>query len=135
MTNSPSDQIVEVMARVMYALCPYEDQETDLDGRPVGKPYTVDWDSDGLGDDIRGEWIASAQAALSALKQAGWRVVRASICRAFVSIEESQLGQEKWAIIIHRGQERSLWGRYATKTEADAQAHEALKYLEERGER
>lgn len=51
---------------------------------------------------------------------------------ALVTIEESQLGPKRWAVIILRSGEklpRTLWDRYATQAEAEAGAEAASAYL------
>lgn len=51
---------------------------------------------------------------------------------AMVTIEEGQLGGERWAVIITRPGAtipRTLWGRFATQGEAVAAAEGARAYL------
>lgn len=48
---------------------------------------------------------------------------------AHVEIEEGQLGPTSWAVIIWRGSQRSLWGRYESQVEAQQQKAEATEYL------
>ena len=54
--------------------------------------------------------------------------------KAAVEIEESQLGKNRWAVIILRpgaSIPRTLWGRYATQAEAQEGAKEARTYLDQ----
>jgi len=51
---------------------------------------------------------------------------------AWVDIEEWQLGPHPWAVIIWRGQARTLWGRFAHQAEAERQAKAARRYLADR---
>jgi hypothetical protein len=41
----PDDAMVEAAAKAIYEVDPAEDQETDLDGRPVGDVYPIAWES------------------------------------------------------------------------------------------
>lgn len=38
-------EMIERVARAIYEADPAEDQETDIDGRSLGKPYPIPWDS------------------------------------------------------------------------------------------
>jgi hypothetical protein len=68
------DTIIEAMARAWYESDPMSDQEVDLDYRPLGPAYTIPWNSDAL-EEQRPLYRQSAQAALSALIEAGYVVV------------------------------------------------------------
>lgn len=46
-----------------------------------------------------------------------------------VEIEEFQLGELRWRVIIHRATMRTLWERYATQEEAFTGKREAEVYL------
>lgn len=57
--------------------------------------------------------------------------------RAVVTIEERDLGEERWGVFIQRPTHfipRSLWGRFTTQEEAQQGADAAREYLRERGE-
>jgi hypothetical protein len=49
-----------------------------------------------------------------------------------VTIEQSQLGEERWAVIITRPEAllpRTLWGRFPTQAQAVSAAEAARAYL------
>lgn len=37
--------MIEIVAKAIYEADPAEDQETDIDGRPLSKPYPISWES------------------------------------------------------------------------------------------
>ena len=58
-----------------------------------------------------------------------------SALKAMVEIEQRQLGDKRWAVIIIRSGApipRTLWDHYATQAEAQQGAEEARAYLEKR---
>ena len=66
----------EVIAAAIYALDPAEDQDLDMDYRPIGKPYPIPWEAIAEFDSPAVKAIEDdATAILAALDAAGYVVV------------------------------------------------------------
>jgi hypothetical protein len=66
-----SAEPVDDIARALYQFEPLMDQETDLDGRSVGDPYVVTWDSIvECYPDAHGFYLEKAQAAVASIRPA-----------------------------------------------------------------
>jgi hypothetical protein len=62
-------EMIERVAKVLYDLNPFMDQEVDGDYRPIGSPYALDWGSEGLDDDWREEFRKEARCVLEAMRE------------------------------------------------------------------
>lgn len=67
----------EVIAAAIYALDPAEDQDLDMDYRPIGKPHPIPWEAIAEFDSPAVKAIEDdADAILAALDAAGYVVVQ-----------------------------------------------------------
>jgi hypothetical protein len=65
------------------------------------------------------QWRARAVAAETRYTASG-----------YVEIEERQLGQDRWKVLINRNGQRTLWEGYPTQARAEVGKREAQEYLE-----
>lgn len=59
-------EALEQAAAALYEFNPIEDQESDLDNRPIGSVYRVGWESDGLTEDVRAQVRKEASEVIEA---------------------------------------------------------------------
>lgn len=65
-TPADAGEVREKVARALYELEPFGDQETDLDGRPTGPGYEIQWDDlPEYSPDAQAEFMARAEQIIA----------------------------------------------------------------------